>query len=190
MNAPAWRTACRAAVVLALVGTGWAAWQAGTAALDLWSDRQALTGAEVTLEGVEIDSQALRLQRRSGPAGTLRLDTVSRAVVFVYDPTCSVCRRMVAGWTDIVTCDSEGMGQRRYYALYFRRDSETEGRARLPPLDRVVDLAPVRADVAAATLKLSSTPATALIEDGHYRRVYTGLLRPDQQKEVERHVGC
>lgn len=178
----------RGLVLLAVAATGWAAWRSASEAAVVWDTYRGATGARTSSEGEVVDDNPLRIS--SGPlAGdTVRLDTVSRGVVFVFDPACTVCRRTVSPWTDVATCEGDGRPERALYALYLLRGRDPE--PRLPPLDGAAALAGIDPKVAVDSFGLTSTPSTALVEEGRYVKVYEGLLNDRQKREVQRHAGC
>lgn len=142
-----------------------------------YADAPALTG-RVTAQG----PRGFRLAAEGGPlAGAAG---PGRAVVFVYAAGCGPSRDNMWNWIDAVraardpgvrflaVAPSTDSGARDYWAGLASRVTVT------------------RAEPAVLTdlLRVSTTPATVLVEDGRVQRTYLGPLTPAARRSVLRFV--
>lgn len=103
-----------------------------------------------------------------------------RAVVFVYSPECAYSRDNVWNWIDVVRAAPEGAV--RFYAVSPKEVEGADGY--WAGLARRVTIAASDPGTLVAAFRVTSTPATVLVEDGRVVATYQGALTPAARRRV------
>jgi hypothetical protein len=103
-----------------------------------------------------------------------------RAVVFVYSPECAYSRDNMWNWIDVVRAAPEGAV--RFYAVSPKAVEGASGY--WAGLARRLTVAVSDPGTLGAAFRVTSTPATVLVEDGRVVVTYQGALTPAARRRV------